>query len=113
MPFSFGLSQPLLLTGDIVELLGGGRTLIGDWEPGDIACLASFLSAAAKLEFCPPDAGELIGTLDPFVTATCKLPVVVDVRDDVTTFDILVFSSRFQTSASSPSGSLSPMTTTG
>ena len=83
---------------------------MGDWEPGDMACLASFLSAAAKLEFCPAEEGELIGTLDPFVTL---LPVLADARDDVTTFDALVFSSRFQTSASSPSGSLSPMTTTG
>jgi hypothetical protein len=56
----------------MVELLGVGKTLTGDCEPGDIACLASFLSAAAKLEFCPADAGELIGTLDPCVTVTCK-----------------------------------------
>jgi hypothetical protein len=34
--------------------------------------LASFLRAAAKLAFCPADAGELIGTLDACVTLACK-----------------------------------------
>ena len=75
-PFTHGQMRhyyiPLVFTGDMVELLGGCRTLTGDWEPGDIAFLASFLSAAAKLEFCPPEAGELIGTLDACVTVTCE-----------------------------------------
>ena len=53
----------------------------------------------------------------PFISVIKKhsllLPVMVEAPDDVTTFDTLVFSSRFQTSSSSPSGSLSPMTTKG
>ena len=63
---------PLFFTGDIVELLGGGKTLTGDWEPGGMTCLASFLRAAAKLEFCPPEAGELIETLDACVKFSRK-----------------------------------------
>ena len=63
----------MLFTGDIVELLGGCKTLTGDWEPGDIACFASFLSAAAKLEFCSPETDELIGpALDVCAIPTCK-----------------------------------------